>query len=111
MGPDVLVQLGSSGVRITPASVHEDGTGHHHIFLNTDLIPLGDTIPAGVTGILHMGQGQTELLLQDLPPGEHRLIAVIGEWSHVPLNPAAVDTLHFTVVAPQAVDLGRPPNP
>ena len=47
-GPNLLVRLGASGVRITSADIHEPGTGHHHIFVNRDLTPLDDTIPAGV---------------------------------------------------------------
>ena len=102
-GPNLLVRLGASGVRITSADIHEPGTGHHHIFVNRDLTPLDDTIPAGVSGIRHLGRGQTELLVEGLQPGEHRLIAVIAEWSHVPLNPPAVDTVRFTLLAPQEV--------
>lgn len=99
-GTEVLVQLDAEGVRITPATVQDAGTGHHHLFIDRDITPLSDTIPAGVTGILHMGQGQTEFLLTDMEPGEHRLIAVIANWGHVPLTPPAVDTVRFTVVAP-----------
>jgi hypothetical protein len=107
-GTEVLVQLEASGVRITPATVQDPGTGHHHLFVDRDITPLTDTIPAGVTGILHMGQGQTEFLLTELEPGEHRLIAVVANWAHVPLSPPAVDTVRFTVVAPVA---SAPPAP
>lgn len=100
-GPDVLVRLGSSGIGIVPADVRDPGTGHHHIFVDTDLTPLNDTIPSGVPGILHMGQGQREFLVQGLAPGEHRLIAVLADWAHVPLDPPAVDTVRFTVVEPE----------
>ena len=103
-GPDVLVRLGASEVTITSADVHEPGTGHHHIFVDRDLTPLDDTIPAGVPGIIHMGRGQTEFLVEGLEPREHRLIAVIAEWTHVPLSPPAVDTVRFTVVQPPERD-------
>lgn len=103
-GPDVLARLESSGIRIVPADQRDPGTGHHHIFVNTDLTPLNDTIPSGVPGILHMGQGQTEFLVQGLEPGEHRLIAVLADWAHVPLDPPAVDTVRFTVVEPEGDD-------
>ena len=99
-GPDVLVRLEASGVTITSADNHEAGTGHHHIFVNHDLTPLNDTIPAGVSGIIHLGRGQTEFLVEGLEPGDHRLIAVIAEWTHVPLSPPAVDTVLFTVLEP-----------
>ncbi len=103
-GPHVDVVLGASGVEITAADVHEDGTGHHHLFVNTDLTPFSDTIPDGTPGILHLGRGQTEFEVRDLEPGENRLIAVIADWGHVPLSPPAVDTIHFTVVSPDAPD-------
>lgn len=100
-GPHVDVILGASGVEITSADIHEPGTGHHHIFVNTDLTPLEDTIPDGVPGILHLGRGQTEFEVRDLEPGQNRFIAVIADWNHIPLDPPAVDTVHFTVVAPE----------
>ena len=113
-GPDVSVRLEASGVTITSADIHEPGTGHHHLFVDRDLTPLGDTrsrrrpgltplgdtIPAGVPGIIHLGRGQIEFLVEGLEPGEHRVIAIIAEWTHVPLNPPAVDTVRFTVVPP-----------
>ena len=103
-GPDLLVRLGVTGVTITSADTHEPGTGHHHIFVDRDLTPLDDTIPAGVPGIIHMGRGQTEFVVEGLESGEHQLIAVIAEWSHVPLGPPAVDTVRFTVVVPPESD-------
>jgi hypothetical protein len=99
-GPDVMVRLTATGVTIVPAAVHDPGTGHHHIFIDRDPTPLQDTIPAGVSDIRHLGQGQTEFLITGLAPGEHRFIAVIAHWDHVPLNPPAMDTVRFTVAAP-----------
>lgn len=99
-GPDVLAELGASGVEIVSADIHEPGTGHHHIFVNTDLTPMDDTIPQGVPGILHLGQGQTEFLVRDVPPGENRFIAVLAHWDHIPFDPPVVDTVRFTVVEP-----------
>jgi len=100
VGPDVLVRLGARNIGIVPADSREPNTGHHHIFVNTDLTPLNDTIPSGVPGILHLGQGQTEFLVQGLEPGEHQLISVLADWAHVPLDPPSVDTVRFTVIAP-----------
>jgi hypothetical protein len=99
-GPDVQVRLGARNIGIAPADSREPNTGHHHIFVNTDLTPLNDTIPSGVPGILHLGQGQTEFLVQGLEPGEHQLISVLADWAHVPLDPPSVDTVRFTVIAP-----------
>lgn len=100
-GPDVLVRLGASGVRITPAAVQDEGTGHHHIFVDTDVTPMDEVIPAGAPGIHHLGDGQSEFLVEGLEPGEHRLIAVAADWRHVPLDPPAVDTVRFTVAQPE----------
>ena len=93
----VKITLTASGVEIVPATVERPGTGHHHLFVDHDLTPLTDTIPRGVTGILHLGRGQTEFVLDSLKPGPHRVIAVVGDWKHVPLKPPAVDTVTFTV--------------
>ncbi len=96
-GPDVQIVLAARGVEIAPASEERDGTAHHHLFVDHDVTPLNDTIPAGMTGILHLGRGQTEFTLRDLTAGQHRVIAVLANWGHVPLDPPAMDTVEFTV--------------
>jgi hypothetical protein len=95
-GP-VKVMLQATGVEIVPATVERAGTGHHHLFVDHDLTPLDDTIPRGVTGILHLGRGQTEFVLDSLKPGPHRVIALVADWKHLPLKPPVVDTVSFTV--------------
>lgn len=95
-GP-VTVILQATGVEIVPATVERPGTGHHHLFVDHDLTPVDDTIPRGVTGILHLGRGQTEFVLDSLAPGPHRVIAVVANWKHIPLKPLVVDTVRFTV--------------
>ncbi len=95
-GP-VKITLQATGVEIVPATDERPGTGHHHLFVDHDLTPVDDTIPRGVTGILHLGRGQTEFVLDSLKPGPHRVIAVVADWRHVPLKPLVVDTVRFTV--------------
>src|SRR5437879_11619099 len=95
-GP-VKVTLKATGVEIVPATDERSGTGHHHLFVDHDLTPANDTIPRGVTGILHLGRGQTEFVLDSLKPGPHRVIALVANWKHVPLKPLVVDTVRFTV--------------
>jgi len=95
-GP-VKVVLQATGVEIVPATDERSGTGHHHLFVDHDLTPVDDTIPRGVTGILHLGRGQTEFVLDSLAPGPHRVIAVVANWKHIPLKPLVVDTVRFTV--------------
>ncbi len=93
----VLIKLRATGVRIVPATVEQPGTGHHHLFVDHDLTWINDTIPAGSPGIIHLGRGQTQFLLDSLAPGPHRVIALIADWHHVPLNPLVADTVTFTV--------------
>ncbi len=95
-GP-VLIKLEATGVRIVPASVELPGTGHHHLFVDHPLNWISDTIPQGSPGIIHLGRGQTEFTLDSLAPGPHRVIALVADWRHVPLNPLVVDTVNFTI--------------
>jgi hypothetical protein len=44
-----------------------------------------------------MGDGSSEYTFEDVAPGEHRLIAVVADGIHIPLNPSVVDTVMFTV--------------
>jgi len=99
-GPDVTVSLHTMGLRVVEAGVFEPGTGHHHIFVNTDVTPMGEVIPAGQPGIIHLGLAQTEHVLEGLAPGEYRLIAVVGDGAHISLDPPVHDTIVFTVVPP-----------
>ncbi len=93
----VTVKLKATGVRITPITNHARGTAHHHLFVDHDLTWLTDTIPQGSPGILHLSGGQTEWVLDSLKPGKHRVIALLANWEHVPLNPLVADTVTFTV--------------
>jgi Domain of unknown function (DUF4399) len=95
-GP-VKVTLQATGVEIVPATVERPGTGHHHLYVDHDLTLDHDTIPKGRPGIIHLGRGQSEFVLDSLKPGPHRIIAVVGDWRHIPLNPLVVDTVKFTV--------------
>lgn len=93
----VKVTLQATGVKIVPATVERPGTGHHHLFVDHDLTWISDTIPKGSPGIIHLGRGQSEFVLDSLKPGPHRIIAVVADWRHIPLNPLVADTVRFTV--------------
>lgn len=93
----VTITLRAVGVRIVPATVEKRGTGHHHLFVDHDLVWINDTIPKGTPGIYHLGRGQTAFVLDSLAPGPHRVIAVVADWRHIPLNPLVADTVEFTV--------------
>ena len=97
VGSDVSVALEVSGVEIAPSSDTRPGTGHHHVFIDESVSPAGQPIPQGQANVRHFGTGATEFVLEDLPPGQHRLIAVIGDWEHVPVGEVAADTINITV--------------
>jgi hypothetical protein len=86
-GP-VVVRFGLKGMGIAPAGIKLDNTGHHHLFVDTDLpANLGLPIPAVDGKVLHFGKGQTEVELT-LAPGKHTLQLLVGDYLHIPLDPA-----------------------
>ena len=101
VGPDVNVVLETDGIEIVSITPPVVGTGHHHLYVDVDLTPLSALIPQNDPQIIHMGDGSTEYMLEGLAPGEHRLIAVVANPAHIPLDPPVVDTLHFTVANEQ----------
>jgi hypothetical protein len=44
-----------------------------------------------------MGDGSSEFVFEGVEPGEHRLIAVVGNHVHFPLRPWVVDTVTFII--------------
>ena len=44
-----------------------------------------------------MGDGSAEYVFENVAAGEHRLIAVVADGVHVPLDPWVVDTVTVTV--------------
>lgn len=96
-GPNVTVLLTASGIEIVPAGELREGTGHHHLYLNADLTPAEAPVPTVPNQIVHLGLGQSEWTFENLPPGVHRIIAVVADGLHVPIQPWVVDTVTFTV--------------
>ncbi len=84
-------------MEIAPASEERSGTAPHHLFIDRSPTPPSDTIPAGVAGIIHLGRGQTEFVVQGLAAGTHSVIAILADWAHLPLDPIATDTVRFMV--------------
>ena len=96
-GPNVEIVFETQDLTVVEAGVMDPGTGHHHIFLDVDVTPMDELIPAGVEGIIHKGDGTSVHLIEGVAPGSHRIIAVVADGMHVPLNPPVVDTVNFTV--------------
>jgi hypothetical protein len=96
-GPSVVVTLDVSGVRIAPAADTTAGSSHHHLFLDEEVSPMDQPIPAVPGRVVHLGNGAATYTFENVPAGQHRLIAVVADFRHVPLNPPVVDTVRFTV--------------
>jgi hypothetical protein len=95
-GTSVSVTL-SSTVQILPAGDLTPGSGHHHLYLDADLSPMEQPVPSVPGSIVHMGDASTTYTFENVAPGEHRLIAIVADGVHVPLQPLVVDTVTFTV--------------
>jgi hypothetical protein len=97
-GPDVRVRFTVAGdLRIVPAGDTTPATGHHHVYLDHDLGDPSEPVPTLPGAVVHVGTGADELVLENVAAGEHRLIAVVADGVHVPLQPWVVDTVHFRV--------------
>lgn len=95
-GP-VHITLEVRGLTIVPAGDETPRSGHHHLIVDADLPPLDAPIPSVEGKYIHMGAAQTEYDLTGLQPGEHTVIALVGDFAHVPLDPPVADTVHFVI--------------
>ncbi len=94
-GPVIFV-METEGVEIVSAGNMDPGTGHHHLIVDADVdwtLP----IPNDPGVHYHMGLAQTEFTVEDLTPGEHRIIAVVADGVHIPLDPPVADTITVVV--------------
>ncbi|MEX2473118.1 MAG: DUF4399 domain-containing protein [Gemmatimonadota bacterium] len=96
-GSSVTVELSVSGFPIVEAGDMTVGTGHHHLYLDADLTPASEPVPTVEGSIIHMGDGSSTYTFENVAPGEHRLIAVVADGAHFPLQPWVVDTVTFRV--------------
>lgn len=96
-GAEVLVVLDVEGLVVVPAGVQQASSGHHHLLVDAPLPELDMPIPSEPGRYIHLGKGQTEYRLEGLESGEHRVIALVGDHAHVPLNPPVADTVDFFV--------------
>ena len=82
----VTVRFGLKNMGVAPAGVQMDNTGHHHLLVDTDLPALAFPI-INDKNHLHFGGGQTEVTLE-LPPGKRTLQLLLGDFAHIPHDPA-----------------------
>ncbi|MGA2290988.1 DUF4399 domain-containing protein [Bradyrhizobium sp.] len=88
----------SPDMGVAPAGVEKPNVGHHHLLVDTTLTAEEMTQPIPVDAQhIHFGKGQTETTLT-LPPGEHTLQLVLGNWTHIPFAPGVQsDVITVTV--------------
>ena len=85
----VTIQFGLKGMGVAPAGVKFENTGHHHLLIDTD-VPADLNLPLPTSdNVRHFGKGQTEASIE-LKPGKHTLQLVLGDQSHIPLNPPVI---------------------
>ncbi len=77
------VIFGLSGMGVAPAGTEKDNTGHHHLLIDTEVLPDMDIPLPATDQIKHFGGGQTQTELT-LSPGKHTLQLLLGNFAHVP---------------------------
>jgi len=83
------VLFGLKGMGVAPAGIDFPNTGHHHLLINAESLP-DESLPMPMSAsLMHFGKGQTQVTLT-LEPGEHRLQLVLGDFLHIPHQPAVI---------------------
>lgn len=90
------IEFGVAEMEVVKAGNNQPHSGHHHLLINTGVPELGLPIPADESHI-HFGDGSTSTTIS-LPPGEHTLQMLLGDYIHIPHNPALVsESITITV--------------
>ncbi|SEL13640.1 DUF4399 domain-containing protein [Halomonas daqiaonensis] len=92
------VRMGLKGMGVAPAGTQAEGTGHHHLLVDTPLdeVDLDQPLPAN-DAMRHFGGGQTETSLE-LESGEHSLQLLFMDANHVSFDPPVTsDAITITV--------------
>lgn len=79
----VKIVFGASGMKIVPAGVNENFSGHHHLLIDIKELPdLSKPMPSD-KNYLHFGKGQKSAEIQ-LEKGVHTLQLLLGDHMHIP---------------------------
>lgn len=79
-------------------------TGHFHVYIDREPVKAGETIPSGEPNVIH--SAANPIKLTGLSVGEHRLVVVLGDKSHVRIGDTEAETT-VTVEGP-SVDASAP---
>lgn len=82
----VTIEFGIEGMSVAKAGVEQPDSGHHHLLIDAELPDLGLPIPAD-SNYIHFGDGSTSTEI-NLEPGTHSLRMLLGDYRHVPHEPA-----------------------
>lgn len=85
----VVIHFGVRGMEIAPAGEDKPNSGHYHLLIDVDTLPPMDQPIPNDGRHLHFGKGQTETTLQ-LPPGQHTLQLLMGDYQHIPHKPPVI---------------------
>ena len=89
------VRFGVAGLTVEPAGDIKPASGHHHLLINLDAVPAGESVPF-TDRHLHFGKGQTETEVT-LPPGSYKLTAQFANGAHQSYGKALSRTISITV--------------
>jgi len=92
----VSIEFGINGMDVAKAGDNAPNSGHHHLLIDTGLPELGGPIPADAHHV-HFGDGSTATQIT-LEPGVHTLQMLLGDYLHIPHDPALTsDVITVTV--------------
>jgi hypothetical protein len=89
------VKFGVKNLLVEPAGEIKAGSGHHHLLINSDSTPSGESIPADQTHI-HYGKAQTEAQIS-LEPGTYKLTMQFANGAHQSYGPELSKTINIIV--------------
>lgn len=95
VGTTFKVRFGVKGLEVAPAGDIVANSGHHHLLVNLDSLPAGESIPFSEQHI-HFGKGQTEAEVK-LAPGTYKLTAQFANGAHQSYGKPLSQTISVTV--------------
>jgi hypothetical protein len=95
VGTTFKVRFGVKGLEVAPAGDIVANSGHHHLLINLDSLPAGESIPF-TEKHMHFGKGQTEAEVK-LAPGTYKLTAQFANGAHQSYGKPLSQTINVTV--------------
>ena len=94
------VEFELTGMDVVPAGTEAENSGHHHLLIDLDELPPMNLPLPKTDHVQHFGAGQTTAELT-LPPGEHTLQLLLGDYLHIPHDPPVMSQ-QITVYVPES---------